>query len=207
VIPAGFFIRKEIIMLQVNGTLTVKKIHGAKGAFSVGDLVTEVGTFKIKDALLDQFEEGRYQGAFAISSIYLSSYIWRGKAMTDIRANLVDIHLDEVGDVTPESAPPQDEPDPIEEEVARTHGTSSPDITGETTVVVVTSAGQVDADPALEALVRLFGAELGARVWKREGIKLDPTVDRGVFREQRDHLKELGYRFDAKAQAWALVGD
>jgi hypothetical protein len=32
-------------------------------------------------------------------------------------------------------------------------------------------------------------------------------VDRGVFREQRDHLKELGYRFDAKAQAWALVGD
>jgi hypothetical protein len=49
-------------MLQVNGTLTVKKIHGAKGAFSVGDLVTEVGTFKIKDALLDQFEEGRYQG-------------------------------------------------------------------------------------------------------------------------------------------------
>ena len=70
-------------MLQVNGTLTVKKIHGAKGAFSVGDLVTEVGTFKIKDALLDQFEEGRYQGTFAISSIYLSSYIWRGKSMTD----------------------------------------------------------------------------------------------------------------------------
>ena len=42
-------------MLQVNGTLIVKKIHGAKGAFSVGDLVTEVGTFKIKDALLDQY--------------------------------------------------------------------------------------------------------------------------------------------------------
>ena len=100
-------------MLHVNGTLTVKKITGAKGAFSVGDLVTEEGTFKVKDALLDQFEEGRYQGEFAISSIYLSSYIWRGKSMTDIRANLVDVHLDEVGDVAPESAPPQDEPDPI----------------------------------------------------------------------------------------------
>ena len=70
-------------MLHVNGTLTVKKITGAKGAFSVGDLVTEEGTFKVKDALLDQFEEGRYQGEFAISSIYLSSYIWRGKSMTD----------------------------------------------------------------------------------------------------------------------------
>lgn len=194
-------------MLHVNGTLTVKKITGAKGAFSVGDLVTEEGTFKVKDALLDQFEEGRYQGEFAISSIYLSSYIWRGKSMTDIRANLVDIHLDEVGDVTPESAPQQDEPDPIEEEVARPHGALSADSNLETTVVVVSSAGQVDADPALEALVKLFGAELGAKVWKREGVKLDPTVDRGVFREQRDRLKELGYRFDAKAQAWAVVED
>lgn len=194
-------------MLQVNGTLTVKKIHGAKGAFSVGDLVTEVGTFKIKDALLDQFEEGRYQGAFAISSIYLSSYIWRGKSMTDIRANLVDVQLDEVSDVAPESAPTQDEPDPIEEEAARSKTTPVIEPSSETTVVVVTPAGQVDVDPTLEALVKLFGAELGAKVWKREGIKLDPTVDRGLFREQRDHLKELGYRFDAKAQAWAVAGD
>jgi len=194
-------------MLQVNGTLTVKKIHGAKGAFSVGDLVTEVGTFKIKDALLDQFEEGRYQGAFAISSIYLSSYIWRGKSMTDIRANLVDVQLDEVGDVAPELAPPQDEPDPIEEDAVRSQATPAIEPSAEATVVVVTPAGQVDVDTALEALVKLFGAELGAKVWKREGIKLDPTVDRGLFREQRDHLKELGYRFDAKAQAWAVAGD
>ncbi len=194
-------------MLQVNGTLTVKKIHGAKGAFSVGDLVTEVGTFKIKDALLDQFEEGRYQGAFAISSIYLSSYIWRGKSMTDIRANLVDVQLDEVGDVAPEAAPPQEEPDPIEEDAARSQATPAIEPSAETSVIVVTPAGQVDLDPALEALVKLFGAELGAKVWKREGIKLDPTVDRGLFREQRDHLKELGYRFDAKAQAWAVAGD
>ena len=194
-------------MLQVNGTLTVKKIHGAKGAFSVGDLVTEVGTFKIKDALLDQFEEGRYQGAFAISSIYLSSYIWRGKSMTDIRANLVDVQLDEVGEVAPDVAPPQEEPDPIEEDAARTQAIPAIESSAETTVVVLTPAGQVDVDPALEALVKLFGAELGAKVWKREGIKLDPTVDRGLFREQRDHLKELGYRFDAKAQAWAVAGD
>jgi hypothetical protein len=192
-------------MLQVNGTLTVKKIHGAKGAFSVGDLVTEVGTFKIKDALLDQFEEGRYQGAFAISSIYLSSYIWRGKSMTDIRANLVDVQLEEVGEAAPESTAGQDEPDPIEEEAARSPSETVVEPVAETTVVVVTSAGQVDADPALEAQVKLFGAELGAKVWRREGIKLDPTVDRGVFREQRDRLKELGYRFDAKAQAWAVV--
>jgi hypothetical protein len=43
--------------------------------------------------------------------------------MTDIRANLVDVQLDEVGDVAPESVPPQDEPDPIEEEAARPQAT------------------------------------------------------------------------------------
>jgi hypothetical protein len=127
--------------------------------------------------------------------------------MTDIRANLVDVQLDEVGDVAPDTAPPQDEPDPIEEEATRSQATPAIEPSPETTVVVVTTAGQVDVDPALEALVKLFGAELGAKVWKQEGIKLDPTVDRGLFREQRDHLKELGYRFDAKAQAWAVAGD
>jgi hypothetical protein len=206
------FFQKETSMLHINGTLTVKKINGAKGAFSVGDLVTDVGTFKVKDALLDQFEEGRYQGEFAISSIYLSSYIWRGKAMTDIRANLVDVQLDEVGMAAPEPSFPQsstqDEPDPIEEEeAARPQAARSAEPATDTTVVVVTPSGQVDVDPALAALVKLFGAELGAKVWKREGVKLDPTVDRGLFREQRDKLKELGYRFDPRVQAWAMDSD
>lgn len=198
-------------MLQVNGTLTVKKINGAKGAFSVGDLVTEVGTFKVKDALLDQFEEGRYEGAFAISSIYLSSYIWRGKAMTDMRANLVDVRLDEVGEAASEAAPLPEEPDPIEEEAARPQTAASiqppAGAEAETGEGAATSAGQAGADPDLDPLVRLFGAELGAQVGKREGIKLDPTVDRSLFRAQRDRLKELGYRFDAKAQAWSVAAD
>ena len=125
--------------------------------------------------------------------------------MTDIRANLVDVQLDEVGEAAPEPTAGQEEPDPIEEETTRPR--AAPVAEAETTVVVVTPTGQVDVDPALEALVKLFGAELGTKVWKREGIKLDPTVDRGLFREQRDHLKVLGYRFDAKAQAWAVAGD
>lgn len=194
-------------MLHLNGTLTIKKINGAKGAFSVGDLVTDVGTFKVKDALLDQFEEGRYQGSFAISSIYLSSYIWRGKAMTDIRANLVDIRLDEVTESAPQDAVPPEEPDPIEEDSVRPQ-TASDIVPGAgATVVVVTPAGQVDVDPALEAMVKLFGPEIGPKAWRGEVVKLDPTVDRGLFREQRDKLKELGYRFDAKSQSWAMASE
>ena len=102
--------------------------------------------------------------------------------MTDIRANLVDVQLDEVGEAVPESTAGQEEPDPIEEEVVRPH--AAPVAEAETMVVVVTPAGQVDVDPALEALVKLFGADLGTKVWNREGIKLDPTVDRGLFTDQ-----------------------
>jgi hypothetical protein len=40
---------------------------------------------------------------------------------------------------------------------------------------------------------------------RAQGIALDPTVDREVFRRQRDRLKAVGYRFDSKAQRWYLV--
>ena len=64
------------------------------------------------------------------------------------------------------------------------------------------SAAVVSDDPD----TRLFGVELVAQVQQRAaGIKLDPTIDRGTFRAQRDRLKEIGYKFDAQAQAWSLA--
>ena len=51
----------------------------------------------------------------------------------------------------------------------------------------------------------LFGAEVYSAVAKRQTVKLDPTVERAKFREQRDRLKELGHRFNASTQAWALT--
>jgi methionine synthase II (cobalamin-independent) len=33
-------------------------------------------------------------------------------------------------------------------------------------------------------------------------VKLDPTVDRNLFRRQRDALKALGYTFNPAAQSW-----
>ena len=37
-------------------------------------------------------------------------------------------------------------------------------------------------------------------------VKLDPTIDRGLFRQQKDYLKSNGYRFMALEQNWVLGG-
>ena len=46
-------------------------------------------------------------------------------------------------------------------------------------------------------------AELFGLLWPLEqSVKLDPTVDRALFRRQVSRLKELGYRFQAPTQTW-----
>src|SRR5690554_5670388 len=46
-------------------------------------------------------------------------------------------------------------------------------------------------------------AELFGLLWPLgQSVKLDPTVDRALFRRQVSRLKELGYRFQAPTQTW-----
>lgn len=60
----------------------------------------------------------------------------------------------------------------------------------------------VEDDPDL----KLLGVEIYEQfIARAQGIALDPTVDREVFRRQRDRLKAVGYRFDSKAQRWYLL--
>lgn len=178
-------------MITVNGVLTVKQISGANGKFCTGDLNTSIGEFKVKEAILDQFEEGRYEGEFVIERFYLSSYVWRGKSTTDIRAKVTDIRLDnaEEGDV---DVTPQPEMDPVTESVA--------DLMAD---AIAAASRSGDSQP-LDELSRLFGLDLAKDVSGKKPVKLDPTVDRSLFREQRDKLKSLGYEFQAMSQTWLL---
>jgi len=85
-------------------TLKVKKIRqGRYGDFCVADLSTEIGDFKVKDPLLDQFEDGDYTGTVWISEIYLAQYIAWGKGVTEIRARLHDLQLDGVKARSPDT--------------------------------------------------------------------------------------------------------
>lgn len=182
--------------ITISGTLQVKSISGARGAFSVGDLTTDIGSFRIKDALLDEFEPGTYKGRFVIASIFPFSYSWRGKVSIEVRAKLVEILLDDADHrihvACAANAPTvEPEPDPIDEEVAAVP--ASP--------VTENRAAAVPVVEAAEATT-LFDDELQSVIDEGGPVKLDPTIDRAAFRQQRDRLKELGFRFEASAQHW-----
>ena len=192
-------------MIRISGTLNVKSIKGSRGAFSVGELTSSVGNFKVKDQILDQFSEGSYEGEFLVAHIYPASYIHYGKVITEIRAKLAEIILPE-GEEKPlqEQSVPQ-EPDPVEEAVTPAQAASSVDQATPVDTAVDPQAATTATLSEEEAKdLALFGAELYGAVTRRESIKLDPTVDRLKFRAQRDRLKGLGYRFDAARQAWSF---
>ena len=73
-----------------NATLRVKRINGRNGPFCIADLSTDFGEFKVKESLLDQFDEGTYEATVWIDEIYMGQYVAYGKAVTEIRARLRD---------------------------------------------------------------------------------------------------------------------
>lgn len=187
-------------MVTIEGELKIRIIHGRNGPFAVGDLTTSIGQFAVKDVALDQYDEGRYHGKFTIDKIAMSSYTPKNSSFTihEMRAFLNDFVLFDVDD-----SPVEQEPiiqDPLDEEV-------EPDKTVETRQPKTKTkpaekpkkAAQKPGGAKDDDLETLFGMlwPLGDRV------KLDPSCDRGVFRQQKEALKnQLGYRFDPMSQEW-----
>ena len=189
-------------MIQLPGTLSIKHVHGSHGIFAVGDLVTDVGEFKIKDPLLDQFEEGKYQGRFLISKISPSSYFFGGKAVIEVRAWLADIFLDQADEGPAEPTPV--EPDPVDEPVAVGLAVQAP-----------AESSSAPSEPValppieLECVTdeekhdyELLGAESYPLFAGRAPIRLLPEVGREQFTRQRLRLKEVGYTFDPLTKTW-----
>lgn len=196
-------------MIKVSGTLAIRSIAGSRGPFNVGRLYTEIGEFAVKDSLIEEYEEGRYKGEFGISNIYPYSYMAGGRAVVEIRARLGSIALENIAALDTEDRAQPAEPDPIEEAPAPAEKPAEP------VVAVVTEPPQGDAelteseaiDQSAEALFEQTMRNLFGESWPlSDKVKLDPTVDRGRFRQQRDALKELGYKFQPVGQAWVKDG-
>lgn len=202
-------------MIPIKGKLTVRSIKGKKGAFMVGELTTDVGTFKVKSAILDQFEPGTYSGTFLINQIYLDNYMWFGAVRTELSAKVHEINLEEE-DLNPpreDERPP--EPDPAERTDA--NGTTSVDDKPVSAPPVASAPSKspaakpkksapAPADRAegeAESDQEFFGAEIYEAVLAGGPVKLDPTIDRTKFRAQRDRLKNLGFTFEASSQSWS----
>lgn len=201
-------------MITLPGQLAIKTIHGRNGDFNVGRLATSIGEFVVKNAELDQYDEGKYDGDFIIAEIRPSTYTANGRMVIEIRAHLGGMSLSNIDALSRDDAhrlSPQ-EVDPIDEETlppqpaeSKAKAKSKPrnprDPLRDTTPfgsepAAASAAASAEADDAA-----LFGA-----LWPLgEVVKLDATVDRRALRQQRDRLGVLGYEFAPLSQDWHLT--
>jgi len=181
--------------MNINGVLTIRTIQGRNGPFNVGRLITDLGEFSVKDTLLEQYEEGRYEGNFNVTQIFPSSYLAGGRFVVEVRATIKSLTLDGVDDLKPEDKEVAAEPDPADNQPELTKA-ATPAHAGQPAEVNIESGGEHDDDGNDESLFDSLWP-LGTQV------KLDPTVDRLKFRLQRNRLKDLGYTFDPREQIWS----
>lgn len=200
-------------MLNLSGTLAIRAIKGSRGDFNVGRLLTEIGEFAVKDPLIEEYEEGRYEGEFGITGIFPSTYFTNGRTVVEIRARLGSIALKGIEELTEEDALPVVEPDPIEETPKSVAVEAPVEILMTDEAVTMPGEEGVPSSDASFAVMSIeeeisfrneqeYRAMFGT-LWPLQAkVKLDPTVDRQNFRAQRDTLKTLGYKFQPLGQLW-----
>lgn len=178
----------------ITGQMIVKTIDGRFGPFNVGTLVTELGEFRAKSKLLEEYKEGKYEGNFVIERIYSGSYTNGSTIVIETKADVIDIEIATADDSlkVPEENLIQD---PIEEEISdETNNEKNTAVEHTSTKPKQDNADHEDLDPA-----RLFGPEL----WPLQNtVKLDPTVSRMILRQQSRYLEDNGYTFNSKKQTW-----
>ncbi|QDF96959.1 hypothetical protein CJ010_10675 [Azoarcus sp. DD4] len=201
-------------MITIPGQLAIKTIHGRNGDFNVGRLATSIGEFVVKNAELDQYTEGKYEGDFVIAEIRPSTYSANGRMVIEIRALLGGMTLSNIDALSRDEArrlSPQ-EVDPIDEEAQapapaaptaparpKSRNTRDP-------LVDTTPFGSAPAAASPEATADADDAALFGALWPLgEIVKLDATVDRRILRQQRDRLCALGYEFAPLSQGWHLA--
>ena len=191
-------------MVRLEGKLTVKHVNGKRGVFSVGTLNTGIGEFKVKDAVLDQYLEGVYDGEFVVSRIFNEGYHWRGSFITELRATLDSVKIKDAD----EKPIPQGEAEPDPAAELKAEDASPAKVEAEARSQPPVEAPASDAATAVSDSA-LFGVELYEMFVARRTVKLDPAIgadsaSRTKFREQRDRLKAVGYRFDSVNQSWSI---
>lgn len=197
-------------MEKLRGTLVVEEINGRRGPFCVGMLQTSIGDFKVTDKELDQFTPGRYQGEFLIEELRTKTVPWRQGTFTYIQALIAEggFLIDEEDQAQDTGHTSQSEPDPLDTEQT-TEVSTDVSAAPATSTANVKPAKRANPGPAIDEPddASVFGIELYPQFAERRSpIALDATVDRHLFRKQRERLKDAGYRFVSTEQHWVLGG-
>jgi Protein of unknown function (DUF3275) len=198
-------------MITLPGQLAIKTIHGRNGDFNVGRLSTSIGEFVVKNAELDQYAEGKYDGDFVIAEIRPSTYNANGRMVIEIRAllggmtlsNIDALSHDEAHRLTPQEVDPIDEDAPVPAPAAPTAKATAKRRDPRDPLIDTTPFGSEPAAASPDASADADDAALFGALWPLgEIVKLDATVDRRVLRKQRDRLDALGYAFAPLSQDW-----
>lgn len=195
-------------MITLTGQLAIKTIHGRNGDFNVGRLTTSIGEFVIKNAELDQYAEGKYDGDFLVTEIFPWTYPTGGRMVIEIRARLGGMTLSAADTLSRDEASalsPQ-EVDPIDEETSVTPATPTTGSVGATHDPLIDTTPFGAKAPAKQNTASTGDADdenLFGALWPLDDVvKLDATVDRRLLRQQRDRLGALGYEFAPLTQDW-----
>ena len=213
---------RSVLPIVVPGQLTLRTIRGKNGPFTVGRLSTPIGEFAVKDAELEQYPEGKYDGDFVIRYIFAKSYPVAGGARFEVRANLDGMTLNGIDKLSRDEARSfaTQDVDPLDEELgtqpaatpatpakASRHAKPAP-VQASADPLVDTTPFGVDAPPPAAAAApgstEDGDAALFGLLWPPgESVKLDSTIDRRTLRAQIARLGELGYALDFKTQEWS----
>lgn len=216
-------------MITLSGQLSIRSISGRNGDFNVGRLVTSIGEFVVKDADLDQYDEGKYEGDFVISQISPTYYSTNGRLVVEIRALLGGMTLsgidllkpDDVSQIATQEIDPADEVEvtsvqqkPSKAKKASQFGFEEPKVTKATKPAKETKAIEPDATQSKKSTESakdasaLSDQELFGIIWPLgDVVKLDSTVERLTFRQQCARLGALGYSFNFATQDWHKPSD
>jgi len=203
----------------LEGEITNKLITGTNGEFSVGNFVTDIGKFKIRSTLLDQFDEGEYQARVVCNKIDLNSYMARRSGIVITEMELSIDHLEildaEVKTITDEPIEPDASVSDDEAKVTVTKAAIIPTRQGVQAIPLSTDKQDISKPVESKATTQtptenttsddvspetLFGHlwPLGTKV------ELDTTTPRPQFIKQKKHLSDQGYVFDSMTQTWSL---
>jgi len=191
-------------MISIEGRLMIKIINGRNGPFRVGSLLSDIGEFAVKDKILDQYDEGSYKGLFTISKIFSSTYSTGSRLVVEVRAVLENISLANVDAIEPEQHESLEQ-DPLDEEKDANLEATNPGHSIEPTDSdgLIEPIDSEDEDHNNLTPEELADKKLFGLLWPlQDSFKLDPTVSRVTFREQRERLKSLSYKFNPIGQYW-----
>ncbi|MFV2028653.1 DUF3275 family protein [Neisseria sp. S1] len=187
--------------LSIPATLNIIQRTGRNGVFTVAELIADIGTFDVRHRILEQFDEGSYQGVFTITRIYTLPVNWKNGTWTKLCADLdwEELRIMAQSEQTiPSTGLAVAEM--VEEETASVD-VETPAPTSQASASVQTASAAVGDDDLISDM-----DTLQLRISLSDPVKLDATMeDRTLFRQLRDELKTSGYRFNAVDQSWILA--